>query len=72
MMLPIRLRREALEELSEAWQWYETKREGLGDEFRVCIDAALAEISRSPLTCGRRPGAEEVTVVDQEARAAPR
>ena len=56
MNLPIRLRPEALEELSEAWQWYETKREGLGDEFRACIDAAMAEIARSPLTCGRVRG----------------
>ena len=48
-MLPIRLHPAAVQELTEAWSWYETKREGLGDEFRACVDVGMAEISRSPL-----------------------
>lgn len=54
--LPIRLRPEALDELSDAWWWYETRREGLGDEFRACVDAAMAEIERSPLACEKVRG----------------
>ena len=49
-MLPIRVRPAALQELAEAWSWYEDQREGLGDEFRACVDAAMAEIARAPLT----------------------
>jgi toxin ParE1/3/4 len=47
-MLPVRLRPEALDELSEAWAWYEAQRDGLGDEFRACVDAAVAEVARDP------------------------
>ncbi len=47
-MFPVRLRPEALDELSEAWAWYEAQRAGLGDEFRACVDAAVAEVSREP------------------------
>ena len=43
MMLPVRLRPVALGELTDAWRWYEEQREGLGDEFRACVDAAMAE-----------------------------
>jgi toxin ParE1/3/4 len=42
--------------LTEAWRWYEEQHEGLGDEFRACIDAALAEISRAPLMWPRVHG----------------
>lgn len=55
-MLPIRLHPAAVQELTEAWSWYETKREGLGDEFRACVDAAMAEIRRSPLGYARVRG----------------
>ena len=48
-MLPVRIRPEALDELAEAWLWYEGQREGLGDEFRSCVDVAMAEIARDPL-----------------------
>ncbi len=48
-MLPVRLRPEALAELTAAWWWYEDQRGGLGDEFQTCVDAAIAEIARSPL-----------------------
>lgn len=48
-MLPVQVRPEALDELAEAWLWYESQREGLGDEFRACVDVAMAEIARDPL-----------------------
>ena len=63
MMLPVRLRPAALQELTEAWSWYETKREGLGDEFRACLDAGIAEIGRSPLGCRKVRGEARRKVV---------
>jgi plasmid stabilization system protein ParE len=55
-MLPIFLRPIALDELMDAWRWYETQREGLGDEFHSCGDVAMAEIARSPLAWPRVHG----------------
>lgn len=52
-MRPVRLRPVALAELTDAWRWYEEQREGLGDEFRACVDAAMAEIARAPLAWPR-------------------
>lgn len=48
-MLPVRRRPSALAELTAAWRGYEERREGLGDAFRACVDAAMAEIGRTPL-----------------------
>lgn len=62
-MLPVRLRPAALQELTEAWSWYGTRREGLGDEFRACLDAGLAEIGRSPLACAKVRGEARRKVV---------
>ena len=55
-MLPVRIRPEALDELAEGWLWYEGQREGLGDEFRSCVDVAMAEIAREPLMWPRVRG----------------
>ncbi len=55
-MLPIRLRPEALNELTEAWRWHEGQRQGLGDEFRACVDAVMAEIARAPLLSAKVQG----------------
>ena len=55
-MLPVRLRPAALAELTEAWRWYEAQRDGLGDEFRACVDAAMAEVARAPLAWPRVRG----------------
>jgi toxin ParE1/3/4 len=32
----------------EAWDWYESRREGLGAEFGTCVEAAIARAARSP------------------------
>ena len=55
-MLPVRLRPVALEELAQAWGWYESRREGLGDEFRACVDVGIAAIARTPLGCAEVRG----------------
>ena len=38
----------AEEELSEAWRWYESQRDGLGDQFLMCVEAAIASAARNP------------------------
>lgn len=47
-MLPVRVRPEALNDLVQAWEWYEERRGGLGDEFRACVDTAIGEIAQGP------------------------
>jgi hypothetical protein len=42
-------RPEAEAELSEAFEWYEPRVQGLGAEFLLAIDATLASIVRNPL-----------------------
>jgi plasmid stabilization system protein ParE len=46
--LPVLFRPEAATELAEAWDWYESRREGLGAEFGTCIEAAISHAARSP------------------------
>jgi plasmid stabilization system protein ParE len=44
------VRPEAEADLSEAYKWYERQRPGLGDDFLLRIEAALASIQHDPLT----------------------
>ncbi|HWL10085.1 MAG TPA: type II toxin-antitoxin system RelE/ParE family toxin [Planctomicrobium sp.] len=39
---------EVMQDLDEAYAWYETQRFGLGEEYLSCIDACLETIGRSP------------------------
>lgn len=55
-MLRVNARPAALDELERAWIWYEEQRLGLGDEFRACVDAALAAVARDPLAWPRVEG----------------
>ena len=43
------IRPEAEAELGEAFEWYESRIQGLGSEFLLAIDATLAGILRNPL-----------------------
>ena len=49
----INVRPEALDELKRAWGWHEDQRPGLEDEFRACVDAAMAAAARNPLAWPR-------------------
>jgi plasmid stabilization system protein ParE len=44
----LRIRIEAEQDLSEAYHYYQDCRDGLGDEFLLCIEATLATITRQP------------------------
>ena len=39
---------EAEQDISEAYDWYEQRRPGLGEEFLGCVDACIQRICRSP------------------------
>ena len=39
---------EAEQDISEAYDWYEHRRPGLGEEFLSCVDACVQRICRSP------------------------
>jgi len=42
------IRPEAEVDLTEANGWYEQQREGLSNEFRICIEEAMDRIDRMP------------------------
>ena len=44
---------EAETDVVEAYEWYEARRRGLGEEFLSCVDAALSGISRTRSACHR-------------------
>lgn len=48
MSVPLIITHKAEMDLAEAKAWYEDKREGLGKEFVMCVEAALDHIRRSP------------------------
>ncbi len=47
-MLEILFRSVAEQELREAYRWYEDQRTGLGEDFLLCVEAAVAKARRSP------------------------
>ncbi|MGD2118436.1 MAG: type II toxin-antitoxin system RelE/ParE family toxin [Chromatiales bacterium] len=42
------IRTEAEADIQDAYQWYESQRKGLGENFLLCIEEALSRISRNP------------------------
>ena len=49
MTFNLTLRREAEQDLAEAFEHYQSCRPGLGLEFMLCVEAALDSIQRNPL-----------------------
>jgi plasmid stabilization system protein ParE len=39
---------EAEQDVGEAYDWYENRRHGLGEEFLSCVDACIQRICRVP------------------------
>ena len=48
MTLPVRVRRRAELDVDEAYAWYESRTEGLGEAFLRATEACLARIARHP------------------------
>ena len=49
MRRKLRLYFEAKRDIMLAQTWYEEQREGLGDDFLLCVEAALAAIAANPI-----------------------
>jgi len=45
------IRKEAEADIQQAYAYYESCRLGLGQEFLLCIEAAIAGIERNPVFC---------------------
>lgn len=43
------IRPEARADLLDAFYWYQSQRQGLGFDFKLCVDEAMAVIRRTPL-----------------------
>jgi plasmid stabilization system protein ParE len=39
---------EAAEDMAQAYDWYESQRAGLGEDFLTCVDASIQAICRTP------------------------
>jgi plasmid stabilization system protein ParE len=47
--LRVRFKPEAERDLQEAFEWYQGRRRGLGDEFLLAVEASIQVIERTPL-----------------------
>ena len=48
-MKPILVRAAAAADIEDAFLWYQTKRLGLGDEFREALRSTLNQVAENPL-----------------------
>lgn len=63
MSPPLIITPEAEADLAEARAWYEGKRESLGEEFLLCVEAGLEQIRRAPQAAAEvQPGVRRVVV----------
>lgn len=44
---------DAGQDISDAYDWYEQRRTGLGEEFLSCLDATIQSICRTPELYGK-------------------
>ena len=51
MKYKVVIRPEAEFDLKESFSWYEDKREGLGHDFLLQIDAGFKQLERNPFIC---------------------
>jgi plasmid stabilization system protein ParE len=63
MSLPLIITPEAEQDLAEAKEGYEQKREGMGEQFLLCVEAAFDHICRLPAAATEvYPGVRRVVV----------
>ena len=43
------IRPEAKAELLDTFQWYQEQRQGLGYDFKLCVDEVISKIKKNPL-----------------------
>lgn len=56
MAVDLVLAPEAEQDLLAAYDWYESCRSGLGEEFLGCVDACIRRICRAPKFCAKVHG----------------
>ena len=44
------IRPEAKADLLDIFRWYQEQRQGLGHDFKLCVDEVISKIQRNPLT----------------------
>ena len=49
MKFDLIIRPEARADLLDAFHWYQNRRDGLGYDFKLCVDEVIAKIQRNPL-----------------------
>ena len=42
------IRPETKSDLLDAFHWYQEKRQGLGHDFKLCVDEVISQIQRNP------------------------
>jgi toxin ParE1/3/4 len=63
MNLPLIITPEAEEDLADAKTWYDRQRQGLADDFLLCVEEALDRIRRAPEGASEvYPGVRRVVV----------
>ncbi|MEX0718898.1 MAG: type II toxin-antitoxin system RelE/ParE family toxin [Planctomycetaceae bacterium] len=53
MSWPVVINPLAEQDLSDAWDWYDAQRDGLGDEFLECVEEALDGLRTMPQMYGK-------------------
>ena len=48
MVVELIIAPEALQDVDDAYSWYENRRVGLGEDFLSCVDACVQKICRVP------------------------
>ena len=48
MAYKLSIRKEAEADIAEAYRYYESSRENLGEEFILCVDEAISRIQNNP------------------------
>ena len=56
MIYTLQISEAAREDFLDSFHWYESVRLGLGEDFELCLEAALESVSRSPKHCAIRYG----------------
>jgi plasmid stabilization system protein ParE len=52
-------------DILDAYSWYESRRQGLGDDFELCLEAGLDQIKRNPLLFQNRYNQLHIHFIDR-------
>jgi len=52
-------------DILDAFSWYESRREGLGKDFELCLEAGFQQIQRNPLLFQKRYKSLHIHFIDR-------